>query len=404
MDVHRTSAPKGGSPDPVRRVRRRFPAALVRGALLSAAVVSIPVSLGAQSVLDRSPNLSNGWVGSPGVLHFHLVHRFWMADLGDERKVTNSPTMLAALPLPSGFMAGAQFASNSFVAGDRANEWEAFLRWAPLDRWDGPLRAAVTGARNGAAGSWDADLTLALRPAIADSRVTLIGSARRLGDAFGNGEAGVGATVGASLQVTEGLALAGDIGSLRVAGEDEGTTWGAGIQLRIPATPHTLSIQVANTRTATLQGISTPFRTTWGFEFTVPLTAARYLPRSSGRTGARSEPGNGTEFEVLLTDDLRFVPDTLRVPAGTTVLWRNTGTMIHTVTADPAAVRNPDRISLPPGAEPFDSGILRGGESFRHTFTVSGTYVYECSPHEMVGMRGVIIVTPASPTSDQELR
>ncbi len=90
---------------------------------------------------------------------------------------------------------------------------------------------------------------------------------------------------------------------------------------------------------------------------------------------------------------VNFDPEEITVPAGTTVEWRNTSPVAHTVTADPDRVRDPAHVELPAGAERFDSGRLPAGQVFRHTFTVPGTYRYVCVPHESEGMLGTVIVT-----------
>lgn len=43
-------------------------------------VVLFPGPVGAQSLLDRPPNLSGGWVVSTGTLQFNFVHRFQRTD------------------------------------------------------------------------------------------------------------------------------------------------------------------------------------------------------------------------------------------------------------------------------------------------------------------------------------
>jgi plastocyanin len=96
---------------------------------------------------------------------------------------------------------------------------------------------------------------------------------------------------------------------------------------------------------------------------------------------------------VTMTDDpYRFQPATLTIPAGTTVTWTNTATAEHTVTADPSKALNSADVSLPAGAQPWDSGAVDAGQTFTHTFTVAGTYKYFCIPHESLGMVGTIIV------------
>jgi plastocyanin len=66
---------------------------------------------------------------------------------------------------------------------------------------------------------------------------------------------------------------------------------------------------------------------------------------------------------------------------------------VHTITADPAKAQMPERILLPEGATPFDSGDLFSGQRWVHTFDTAGTYTYFCRYHEMEEMVGVITVT-----------
>jgi plastocyanin len=47
---------------------------------------------------------------------------------------------------------------------------------------------------------------------------------------------------------------------------------------------------------------------------------------------------------------------------------------------------------LPDGAQPWDSGIITGGQTYSHTFDVAGQYSYFCIPHEALGMVGKITV------------
>jgi uncharacterized membrane protein len=71
----------------------------------------------------------------------------------------------------------------------------------------------------------------------------------------------------------------------------------------------------------------------------------------------------------------------------------------HTVTADARRAAKGKEVVLPPGAAPFDSGEIAAGGSFRHTFTVPGTYKYICVPHAEFGMVGEVIVQPRSAAS-----
>lgn len=58
---------------------------------------------------------------------------------------------------------------------------------------------------------------------------------------------------------------------------------------------------------------------------------------------------------------------------GDEVVWVNEGAAPHTVTSDA-----------------FDSGIIRSGAGWMHTFEEAGTYDYWCSNHE--SMKGTIVV------------
>jgi plastocyanin len=123
-------------------------------------------------------------------------------------------------------------------------------------------------------------------------------------------------------------------------------------------------------------------------------------------TAAPGGGGGGTSHTVEMTDGLVFEPDSLTVAPGDTVVWENTGSAGHSVTAYEE--------DLPEGAEywasgGFDSeqaardaysttgsteetGNVPGGESWSHTFETEGTHEYFCIPHETGGMIGEIEV------------
>lgn len=103
---------------------------------------------------------------------------------------------------------------------------------------------------------------------------------------------------------------------------------------------------------------------------------------------------------VDMTDDLGFAPKRIEVKAGTTVTWKNVGSIGHTVTAY--------EDEIPDGATYFasggfnsqsaatdgypDKGNLKESESYEFTFETKGTYKYYCIPHEMNGMIGYVKV------------
>ena len=102
--------------------------------------------------------------------------------------------------------------------------------------------------------------------------------------------------------------------------------------------------------------------------------------------------GAGNIIAVEMNDNLRFAPTEITIKAGDTVEWRNTGSVRHTVTADPGRAPGSKNIALPAGAETFDSGWVKGGQLFRYTFSEPGVYRYICLPHEGARMFGTVIV------------
>jgi plastocyanin len=94
-----------------------------------------------------------------------------------------------------------------------------------------------------------------------------------------------------------------------------------------------------------------------------------------------------------MTSALKFEPSRLTIPKGTTLTWRNTGAVGHTVTDNPTKAANKADAALPSGAEPWDSGNIDAGGTFQHTFDTPGTYTYFCIPHEAAGMVATITVT-----------
>lgn len=97
-----------------------------------------------------------------------------------------------------------------------------------------------------------------------------------------------------------------------------------------------------------------------------------------------------------------FLPDEYTVEVGDTVVWENTGSRAHTVTAYDGG--------QPEGATFFSTGEFESetaartawyddragsiytGDRFEHTFEVLGEHDYYCIPHERGGMVGRIVV------------
>jgi plastocyanin len=108
---------------------------------------------------------------------------------------------------------------------------------------------------------------------------------------------------------------------------------------------------------------------------------------------------NDAPPDVEMVNGQRFDPESLTVNVGDTVIWANSSSETHTVTAYEA--------KLPQGAPYFTSGphpteedarahlsegLIDPDERYQFTFEVPGTYEYFCLPHEGSGMKGTIIV------------
>jgi len=77
-----------------------------------------------------------------------------------------------------------------------------------------------------------------------------------------------------------------------------------------------------------------------------------------------------------------YAPSTITVVRGVnaTVAWTNSDSVVHTITS----------VTVPTGAQSFDSGDLKAGGTFSYTFTVAGTYTFHCDYHTW--MKGTVIV------------
>ncbi len=126
--------------------------------------------------------------------------------------------------------------------------------------------------------------------------------------------------------------------------------------------------------------------------FVVSMLAAASFVLATEPPGAAHAAGK--TVVVTMTDKPpAYVAENLTVKVGTTVLWKNTGKTLHDVTTDPSMAQNKSDIAVPPGTKPFDSGFIPPGASWSYTFTVPGSYVYCCLPHEKDHMVGRITVT-----------
>ena len=88
-------------------------------------------------------------------------------------------------------------------------------------------------------------------------------------------------------------------------------------------------------------------------------------------TVAVGASGNGENYA--------YDPPAVRISTGTTVVWEWTGKgQQHNVVEEGGA---------------FESDLTAEvGFTFEHEFTASGTYPYFCTPHKVLGMKGIVVV------------
>jgi plastocyanin len=122
-------------------------------------------------------------------------------------------------------------------------------------------------------------------------------------------------------------------------------------------------------------------------------TRRQFFYLLGGLLAACRAPDREPDYTIIIRRDIAFEPAALTIPVGSIVAWHHMAEHVHTITADPAKAQMPERITLPEGAAPFDSGDLFSGQRWVHTFDMAGTYTYFCRYHEMDEMLGVITVT-----------
>lgn len=343
--------------------------------------VGTPRPAEAQDVLDRTPNLSGGWVGVPWTVHLELPHRFHDVEPGGGIDLVTTTTFTYALGLPWSSLAGVAYAIQSPTVPREPDEIEAFFRHRLLEDDDAFADLAFTGAWNSAAGSLDAEALLArqLGP------VRLLGAARWFSDARGTGDgraALAGGAVWHPLPRGAPIALAADAAVPLDREDDENVAWSAGVQVGIPHTALTVSLQATNTAATTLQGRSFGADDTrYGFELTLPIPAGFFLGTYPEREAAMEAVVEDVDDAADVVVEIRryaYGPVRVVVEAGAVVEWVNRDDVVHTATAEDDA---------------WDSGAITPGDAWRARFDEPGIYPYYCGPHPF--MKAVVIVRPA---------
>jgi plastocyanin len=95
---------------------------------------------------------------------------------------------------------------------------------------------------------------------------------------------------------------------------------------------------------------------------------------TSNSTATTNSSGGANTVQVVMKN-IAFVPDSVTVNVGDTVVWTNEDNVQHNVTADNGE---------------FKSDNIGNGGTYSFTFDKAGTYPYHCTIHP--GMTGVVIV------------
>src|SRR5215470_5648940 len=120
-------------------------------------------------------------------------------------------------------------------------------------------------------------------------------------------------------------------------------------------------------------GATTMKRTCWTLSVAaLAIILIMMAGRSKTYGASPTEEKQSTEVKI---DNFVFSPNTLTVPAGTTIRWTNHDDIPHNVVADDKS---------------FKSRVLDTDEAFPYTFSKPGTYTYFCSIHPK--MTGKVVV------------
>jgi amicyanin len=357
---------------------------------IAGAVMVLSAALGrlavAQGVIDRTPNLDDGWTVRPGIIQFNFLHRFEVSP-PPARKVTSFPNFHLATGAPLGFNVQLDYATNSTVFTGIPNEYQLGLR-RPVLRQSvgGPLDVTLTGGYNFASESVDGEIGLVRT--FAKGRVRLLGAVRGFTSGYDVQRSLWGAGSGLLVRVTDWLSVTGDVFDLINEPDALATTaaWGAGLQLRVPYSPHTFSVQITNTQSASLEGSSRGIKGAHmaGFEFTIPFTLSRYFgkrgkprPQTDTTAAASVRQAADTGANVVRIASLAFGSGEIHVKRGAKVQWVNGDQVQHSVSADDGS---------------FESGLIDPGHTYERVFDRAGTYTYHCTPHPF--MNGRVVVEP----------
>jgi plastocyanin len=103
---------------------------------------------------------------------------------------------------------------------------------------------------------------------------------------------------------------------------------------------------------------------------------------------------NTVQPNLIYTEANMFMPDLVKVNAGSEIKWPNDSNLPHNVVGTYKKTAS----SSQPQPQPqqnvtIDSGFIQPGESWKYVFNDKGILEYHCTIHSANGMKGTIIVS-----------
>ncbi|HWS79544.1 MAG TPA: cupredoxin family copper-binding protein [Rubrobacter sp.] len=109
---------------------------------------------------------------------------------------------------------------------------------------------------------------------------------------------------------------------------------------------------------------------------TLVVVSTFFVVSASGAHKHPAAKAQNKPTKTVVIQNFRFKPANITVKRGTKVRWINKDSTAHTATAN--------------NGRTFDSGLLRKGQRYTHTFKSTGKKRYHCEPHPH--MRGTVVV------------
>ena len=215
-----------------------------------------------QSVVQRTVNLESSIPAEKDIFYFDFTHRFTVSR-GPSYKAINYPTFILAFGAFDNTEIKLRYASNSELVPSLPNEMEVMAKYNFFNPGAASdLSIAAAPAYNFTTKSFDGIIPVEWR--MSKELKTII-NITWLGNSVKNNAFEVLLGAGIVYYLEEKISVSIDANNLLTS-----PVWGFGLNFEIPRSPHTLSLQITDASTNTIQGSA--FKTNdlrYGFEFTI---------------------------------------------------------------------------------------------------------------------------------------